>query len=108
MTQEKADGFDSSADYPCTAQDFRLYLTGTPAHKWNRAAAEVFTKSFLQERSEFKHDQVKKYFITHLRTLTATFKKQQQLGGMPEKERDRKKGDTAAQTRRSTRKHNVS
>ena len=108
VTQEEADGFDNSVGYPCTADNFRLHLRGTPAHKWNRAAAEVFTKSFLQERPGSEYEQVREYFITHIRTLITTFKKQEKLGGMREKERGKVTTETAAQTRRSTRKHNVS
>ena len=107
VTEAEAEGFDSSVGYPCTAQNFRLYLAGTPAHKWNQAAAEVFTKSLLEERPELGHDRVKRFFITHLRSLISAFKKRGRLQGMSEREREKTKGDIAAQARRNTQKHNV-
>lgn len=108
VTQEEADDFDSSAGYPCTKEIFRLHLVGTPAHKWNRAAAEVFAESFREKRPDFKHDEVKGYFLTHLRTLISRFKKEQQLKGLTQPEQESAAIAAATQTRRSTRKHNVS
>jgi len=108
VTQEEVDGFNSSTGYPCTKERFHLYLIGTTVHKWNRAAAEVFTEIFLEGRAGFKHDQVKKYFITHVRTLISRFKKEQQLRGLTAKEQENATDVVTTQTRRSTRKHNVS
>ena len=108
VTQEEADGFDNSAGYPCTKEAFRLYLAGTPAHKWNQAAAVVFTDNFLEGRDDFEHDRVKKCFLTHLRTLISKFKKGQQVKGLAPREQENAKNAAATQTRRSTRKHNVS
>ena len=104
VTRDEAEGYDISQGHPCTKDYFRLYLDGTPAHKWNQAAGIVFTKSFLEGRPGFEYDQVKKFFAVHLRTLVTNYRKQEGQKGMRENERDA----AAALRRRDTRKQSVS
>ena len=108
VTQEEADEFDDSAGYPCTAENFRLHLAGTAGHKWNKAAAEVFAKSFLEVNPESRHSQVKTYFTTHLRMLISSFRKKKTLETMEKKRREQEESENKARDRRRSRRHEVS
>ena len=103
VTKEEAEGYDITKGHPCTKETFRLYLDGTPGHKWNQSAGVVFTKSFLERRPDFKYEQVKKCFAVHLRTLVATYRKHKKLQEAGENE----KAAAAALSRRETRKQAV-
>ena len=47
VTQDQVDAYNPLChELPFTAEDFKLYLEGKPAHLWNKAATKVFVGSF--------------------------------------------------------------
>ena len=90
-------------EYPFTANDFKLYLEGTPAHPWNKTAMAVFVTNFCDKYSQYTPKEVEGHFKVHLATLIRKYKKQQIAKDNAAAEEQSKK-----KSRKSTRKANVS
>ena len=45
--EDELNDWNPDAQECCTAQQFRLHLSGTPSHPWNASAVRVFTDDFL-------------------------------------------------------------
>lgn len=107
VTGEEAENFNDSSGYPCTEANFRLYLAGTPGHKWNQAAGWVFANSFVQKNPGYNRSQVKDYFHTHLRYLITLFRNERARETMSANEKKSAKANETAQDRKGTRRNAV-
>ena len=63
----------------CTSTSFRLYLDGPPRCEWNKSAARVFARSFV-EFHDFPEDQrravlleAQKMALTRIKTIKAEY-----------------------------------
>ncbi|KAF9790740.1 hypothetical protein BJ322DRAFT_999041, partial [Thelephora terrestris] len=99
VTKADADAFDPLRQIPCTADDFKLHLAGTPAHPWNKAATAVFVQSFCAKFSQYGPEDTENHFKVHLATLIRKYKSQQSLNAKPGAVDEAK-----AQNRKNTRK----
>ena len=78
IAKVEADAYDPLRhEFPCTANDFKLHLEGTPAHPWNRAATKVFVISFCANYPHHTADEAERHFKVHLDTLIRKYKTQQ-------------------------------
>lgn len=63
----------------CTAEAFRLYLDGAPRSEWNKSAARVFSRSFLeyhnvpQEGRRLALLEVEQLALTRIKTIKAEY-----------------------------------
>ena len=63
----------------CTAQQFRLHLTGTPCNPWNTSATRIFTDDFLRNHADVYTDvwpvrrMVLKKTQVYIKSLIRTF-----------------------------------
>ena len=104
VTRDEANAFNPMYHPPpCTSDDFRLYLEGTPAHPWNKAAMMVFIQSFCATFPQYKPDETEARFKVHLETLIRKYKTQQRLKDNREAQDEAKK-----KNRKNTRKATVS
>lgn len=104
VTQDEIDAFDPLRHGPpCTSDDFKLHLEGTAAHPWNKAVTTVFVGSFCAEFPQYKPDETKGHFKTHLETLIRKYKTQQRLQRNTNAQEEAKK-----KNRKNTRKATVS
>jgi hypothetical protein len=59
-----------------TGKNFRVQLTGSLSCRWNRHAADVFSKAYIKKNgSRFKHEDLAACFKTHLRTLKSQYER---------------------------------
>ena len=53
-----------------TKKNFRVQLKGSLACRWNRCAANIFSRAYIKKNgNQFKHEALTACFNTHLRTL---------------------------------------
>ena len=64
-------------EFPCTAQNFKLHLEGTPAHPWNKAAMKVFVASFCAQYPQYAVGEAGTHFKVHVETLIRKYRTQQ-------------------------------
>ena len=90
----------------CTATNFRLYLDGPPRCEWNKSAARVFSRSFV-EFHDFPEDQrravlleAQKMALTRIKTIKAEYVLSQRSAQI--------QLDKAREARRRERRANVS
>ena len=88
---------------PFAANDFKLHLAGTPAHAWNKAATEVFVRSFCEKYSHYTSEDARGHFKVHLDSLIRKYRKQQVTRDDRALEEQSKK-----QSRKNARKSSVS
>jgi hypothetical protein len=104
VTKDEADAYNPlSPEPPCNADDFKLYLEGTPAHPWNKAATRVFVESFSAKFSRHLADEAEEHFKVHLDTLIRKYKAQVRSEGTSGVKDEAKK-----RNRMNTRKATVS
>ena len=66
----------------CTAEDFRVDISGMPRSEWNKSCARVFAGSFLEEYEEdsaawsLDSKTVGECWLTHFKALQKTHKAQ--------------------------------
>lgn len=71
--------WDPEVEECCTAQQFRLHLTGTPCDPWNTSATRVFTDDFLKNHADVYTDvwpvrrMVLKKAQAYIKSLIRTF-----------------------------------
>ena len=100
----EADAYNSVRDeIPCTANNFRLHLEGTPAHPWNKSATGVFVASFCEKYPQYSIDETEDHFKVHLDTLIRKYRNQQRSKDDPIAAKETKK-----QNRKNSRKASVS
>lgn len=80
----------------CTAEHFRIHITGNATSSWNRSCGRVFAASFLQEYPEYDKDLVYAAWQTHLHSLQGSYKLQLQ----PKDEKEVKKADRRCKGRK--------
>ena len=104
VTEEEASAYNPVCDeLPCTADDFRLYLLGTPAHPWNKAATSLFVESFCEKFTTYDRDEVEERFKAHLAGVIRKYKSQEAFKDDPGAREESKKTN-----RRNSRKAAVS
>jgi hypothetical protein len=75
---DEADGYDPlQHEFPCTANNFKLHLEGTPAHPWNKAAAKVFVTSFCAKYPHHAANDAGSHFKVHVDSLIRKYRTQQ-------------------------------
>ena len=78
VTRDQADAYDPLRhELPCTAEDFKLHLEGTPAHPWNKAATKVFVRSFCTKYPHQTAHRAESHFKVHIDTLIRKYRTQE-------------------------------
>ncbi|KAF9777739.1 hypothetical protein BJ322DRAFT_1015465 [Thelephora terrestris] len=93
--------------FPCTADSFKLYLDGTPAHPWNKAATKVFVASFCVKYTHHAANKAEAHFKVHIDTLIRRYRAQEVAKGNPNakdvaKKKNRKNARKLLEDRRKT------
>lgn len=88
-----------------SAEDFRLDLTGKISSKWNKRAALVFRRHFLDSNLYGTADpmEIEERFLTHLKTLIAQFARKRCSDGTDDSEDGMQLGDDTMHARRQRR-----
>ena len=104
VTKGEADGYDPlRQNPPFTADNFRLYLEGTPAHPWNKAATKVFAADFCAKFPQHTVKGVELHFKVHLESLIRKYRMQQKV-----KDNQPAQDDAKKKNRKSSRRSAVS
>jgi len=104
VTKDEADAYDPLRDeFPCSAENFKLHLEGTPAHPWNKAAADVFVTNFCNKYPHYEPEEAGGHFRVHLDTLIRKYRTQQLTKDNPDA-----KAESLKKNRKNTRKATVS
>ena len=79
-TPEEVADFEKSrsGEHCCSAEEFRVDISKGARNKWNKSAAIVFARAFV-ESGDYDHEdeqQISEAFLTHLRTLRRKFREQ--------------------------------
>jgi hypothetical protein len=68
------DGFQLGGPACCTPEHFKIDIRGNPRSPWNKSAAKVFARDFIQHDYICKdYDLVQDKFLTHIKGLKSCF-----------------------------------
>lgn len=88
-----------------STEDFQLDLMGKVSSKWNKRAAVIFRRHFLDSNLYGAADptEIEQRFLTHLKTLIAQFARKRRADGADDSEDGMQAGDETMHARRQRR-----
>ncbi|KAH7903560.1 hypothetical protein BJ138DRAFT_1020430 [Hygrophoropsis aurantiaca] len=106
LTARDFDQWDRDHGRCCTASNFRIDITGFVMSDWNKSAAQVFAKAFLQQHNGCgkSRNEVAKAWLNHVETLKTQYilKSNQEVRSMEMHERRRGRKGTLYSRRLQT------